>query len=124
MIRPDGITESQRAASLPPPARIPQRENVFSAGMFPRVSHFPRASQRSPEEWLVPTEWQKLERRPLPRAASVIVAEAWVVRRHEATVDLATRVGGTRAARTSGRAERFGLRDARNFSLGVYVGRH
>jgi hypothetical protein len=55
------------------------------------------------EEWLAQTESQKLERRPLPRAASVIVAGAWAIRRDEATVDLATRVGGTRAERTSGR---------------------
>src|SRR6266699_3366021 len=38
----DGVIE----AVLSPPVRIPQRENVFSAGLFPRVSHFPRASQR------------------------------------------------------------------------------
>ena len=31
----DGVIETL----LPPPVRIPQRENVFSAGMFPRVSH-------------------------------------------------------------------------------------
>src|SRR6516165_6981122 len=34
----DGVIETL----LPPSVRIPQRENVFSAGMFPRVSHFPR----------------------------------------------------------------------------------
>src|SRR5258708_7195118 len=30
--------------TLLPPVRIPQRQNVFSAGRFPRVSHFPRLS--------------------------------------------------------------------------------
>src|SRR5260370_30421123 len=33
----DGVIETL----LPAPVRIPQRENIFSAGMFPRVSHFP-----------------------------------------------------------------------------------
>src|SRR5438552_251347 len=43
----DGVIETV----LSPPVRIPQRENVFSAGLFPRVSHFPRASQRRCWTW-------------------------------------------------------------------------
>jgi hypothetical protein len=92
--------------------------------MFPTVFHLPRASQRRREERLTQTEWQKLNRQAIGRRRKPHRRRR--LREFGATKRLltATRAGETRRRLPSAQADRFGLRDARNFTLGPYVARH
>ena len=99
---PDGITETP-SSSVCSSGRIPQRENVFSAGMFPTVSHFPsRVSAALREERLAQTEWQKLNRQAIGRRREPHRRRR--LREFGATKRLltSTRAGETRATFTLG----------------------
>jgi len=76
------------------------------------------------EERLAQTEWQKLNRQAIGRRRAPHRRRR--LREFGATKRLltSTRAGETRRRLPSAQADRFGLRDARNFSLGLYVARH
>src|SRR5262249_57805251 len=87
-----------------------QGGKFFSAGVFQRVSHFPWAFQRRCGKSGSHRPNRKSSTvRPLARAASLIVAGAWAIRRDEAIVDLNARGDRPRHARG----------DAVTFTLGT-----